>query len=786
MQVMCWPGLAMLVKTSISYALDMWTLSQMTHVPTCKSQQKQLLQAQQWRSVSRGSRLFLRDLYRPLQHRQGALRKARKTATLTDERQTKQILTNMAELDVNSHVRGVWRRTKSSCEELMKGRKLSMAEDGLKIVDLVDKFASRLSLGQPLPHPGCIGVGDKLADKEEVPLVVPVTPRFKVGDRVLRRASGEGAAGVVAQVLDDGVVEVRFSDGALTMESQMFRPTPAVQTTDAGEDVLTTLGPGDSFGEMSVIYNTRREATFRVRDAAEIYRISRKHLRKLYTSKDRGARVREYCALLDEVSTLTPMLISERWELACNAGGYVCFRPNEQILHQGKKREARQWYVIASGSCVVTRMENNAEQKLVELRRGGHFGERSLLRGTGITEVSISAGAEGAMCLTFDWEVAKVLLEETFRCGMESAGLNVDDDIRKWIRMKGSHDNRRNLPVCDAELNKLRCVSTLGQGGFATVFLVEDPAGERYALKRISKGHAKAQKVECHVRWERDLLSMVDSPFVVGLRKTFKDRENVYLLLDACLGGSLLSVLQRLPEVFLEDAPRGTSTAFYVSCIIAGLEHLHDRRIVYRDLKPENVLLDATGYAKLCDMGFARFCLGKAHTLGGTPDYLAPEMIDVPHTHDHSVDWWSLGCLTFELATGQTPFEDEGIADPHGRLLAIRRSQERGPAHFPFHCPRSMKAFINALLQRLPHRLGASGGAVEVRQHAWFADLGFDFDLLQRKEVTPPYMPACYEADDPPAVQNISRGPDMWVNEVHEEVFVPYEDCDGCRWYDNF
>eukprot|EP00971_Amphidinium_carterae_P078026 1543829-Amphidinium_carterae.1 len=174
-----------------------------------------------------------------------------------------------------------------------------------------------------------------------------------------------------------------------------------------------------------------------VRDDAEIYSISRKHLRTLYSRRDRGARSREYCALLDEVESLTPMLGSERWELACNASGYVNIRPDEKIISQGKRRENMLWYVIASGSVIVSRREPGAEDKrLVELRRGGHFGERSLLRATlhgtayPIPEVSIKAGPEGAMCLTFEWEAVRVLVEEVFRWGMESTGLNPDVDIR--------------------------------------------------------------------------------------------------------------------------------------------------------------------------------------------------------------------------------------------------------------------------------------------------------------------------------------------------------------------
>merc|ERR1740138_1995704 len=139
------------------------------------------------------------------------------------------------------------------------------------------------------------------------------------------------------------------------------------------------------------------------------------------------------------------------------------------------------------------------------------------------------------------------------------------------------------------------------------------------------------------------------------------------------------------------------SVAFYVACLTIGIEHLHERNIVHRDVKPENVLLDRTGYGKLCDMGFARFVLGKTNTLVGTPEYMAPEMIDFPHSHDMAVDWWALGVLTYELLTGQPPWEDEGIAEPCAKILAIRRSQARDDARFPFSCPHLARNFVGKL-----------------------------------------------------------------------------------------
>jgi len=575
---------------------------------------------------------------------------------------------------------------------------------------------------------------------------------FQVGDKVkLQPGEGDDSVGM-GQVTECGrdctgryFVKVAFPD-----QPNEWLVDPDMLCLAEESDVVAELGPGDSFGELSLIYNAYREATFTAVQDSEVYVISRRHFKAHFNRL--GHHFKDYCALLDEVPALWPLLQAERWELACNALGLFTFRPGQRIITQGLPRKSALWYIIFSGSCVVSASQTGADGKevtevLSELRRPGHFGERSLLRGgdVAVPEVTIDAGSDGLVCLAFEGQAIRVLLESLIRGGAFGDGAeallpNVNSltsaeyELAKFGRSRNRVHSLQEIPMA-----RLKKVCLLGSGGFANVYLMEDEVtNKRYAMKCLSKGHVEKHDAVRQVCWEREMLMLVESPFVIRLVRSYKDDEFLYMLLEAALGGSLYELMTQKPEVFCDDQPRGASSAFYAGCIIQALEHLHDRRIVYRDLKPENVMLDERGYGKLCDMGFARFVISKTNTLAGTPEYMAPEVIDFPHAHDTNCDWWSLGVLTYEMNAGHPPWDDEGIADLFGKLLAIRRSQEKGEPRYPFSCPALIRNFISKLLQKLPRRLGSRKGAKELREHVFFQKMGFDFQALKAQTLPPP------------------------------------------------
>ncbi|KAJ3007479.1 hypothetical protein HKX48_009104 [Thoreauomyces humboldtii] len=267
-----------------------------------------------------------------------------------------------------------------------------------------------------------------------------------------------------------------------------------------------------------------------------------------------------------------------------------------------------------------------------------------------------------------------------------------------------------------------------GTGTFGRVYLTRfKDTNQYYAMKVLKKVEVVRLKQVEHINSEKQILSQVNFPFIVNMLCTFQDEVNLYMLLEYVVGGELFSHLRRAGK-FSND-----QTRFYAAEIVVSIEHLHNLDIIYRDLKPENLLLDYQGHIKITDFGFAKKVEDRTWTLCGTPEYLAPEIIQ-SKGHGKPVDWWALGILIFEMLAGYPPFFDD---NPFGIYEKILSGRFVFPEGFDMHA----KDLIRKLLTSdRTKRLGnLKGGASDIRNHKWFK--GVDWDQLMRKNAPVPITP---------------------------------------------
>ena len=283
-------------------------------------------------------------------------------------------------------------------------------------------------------------------------------------------------------------------------------------------------------------------------------------------------------------------------------------------------------------------------------------------------------------------------------------------------------------------------LEVIGKGSYAKVLLVEQiQTGELFAMKVLKKENVEKRNAVQHVKNERHILSEIDHPFVIKFRGCFQDPTRLYFLLEYCPGGDLYSLLFKVRR-FNEF-----QTRFYAAQIVLALEHLHNQDIVYRDLKPENVLIDEKGYIRITDFGLSRTGVkdaSGARSICGTPEYLAPEIV-LRLEYGKAVDWWTLGSIIYEMLVGAPPFYVES------RPELFERIKFDNPK-FPSNLSQNARNLIECLLKKDPaKRLGTTS---KVRDHPWFEDV--NWDALLKMQYEAPFVP---KLTSPTDVQHFSQ-----------------------------
>ncbi|CAD8117871.1 unnamed protein product [Paramecium sonneborni] len=281
-------------------------------------------------------------------------------------------------------------------------------------------------------------------------------------------------------------------------------------------------------------------------------------------------------------------------------------------------------------------------------------------------------------------------------------------------------------------LRDFTLVKCIGVGGFSRVYLVRKrDNGKFYALKLIDKNFIMENQKEVIVQNERDIMVNMDNEFITPLHFAFETKYYIAFVLDYCAGGELFYHLRKLKRLSEENAKQ------YFVEICIGMAYLHSQNIVYRDIKPENILLDLNGHLLLSDFGLSKPNMSNedyAYSFCGSPEYMAPEML-LKNGHNYLVDCYCLGALLYELVTGLPPFYSHNTQEIYTSILSEQVS-------FPPHIQISdlLKDLICQLLEKNPQeRLGQSQGIIEILSHPWFNDINFE-DIANKKH-SPPYKP---------------------------------------------
>ncbi|XP_077447919.1 ribosomal protein S6 kinase beta-1-like isoform X1 [Stigmatopora argus] len=285
-------------------------------------------------------------------------------------------------------------------------------------------------------------------------------------------------------------------------------------------------------------------------------------------------------------------------------------------------------------------------------------------------------------------------------------------------------------------------LKVLGKGGYGKVFQVRkvsgSTSGKIFAMKVLKKAMiVRNAKDTAHTKAERNILEEVKHPFIVDLIYAFQTGGKLYLILEYLSGGELFMQLER-EGTFMED-----TACFYLAEISMALGHLHQKGIIYRDLKAENIMLNNNGHVKLTDFGLCKESIHDGtvtHTFCGTIEYMAPEIL-MRSGHNRAVDWWSLGALMYDMLTGAPPFTGENRKKTIDKILKCKLS-------LPPYLTQEARDLLKKLLKRSASmRLGAGpNDAREVQAHPFFRHT--NWEKLLARQVEPPFKPLLQSADD--------------------------------------
>ncbi|CAF1278087.1 unnamed protein product [Rotaria sordida] len=319
-----------------------------------------------------------------------------------------------------------------------------------------------------------------------------------------------------------------------------------------------------------------------------------------------------------------------------------------------------------------------------------------------------------------------------------SATLRKEKTVNVYLENAKAFVSR--IKQCRLNRNDFEKIKTIGRGGFGEVVVVKMKNTEQiFAMKIMNKSEMLKRADLACFREERDVLVFGDPQWITKLYYAFHDSENLYLLMEYYYGGDILTLLSKYDDEFSEDMTR-----FYIAETILAIDSLHKLGYIHRDIKPDNILIDGTGHIRLADFGS---CLRmradgtvQSNAPVGTPDYVSPEVLGAVNKGQgrfgSECDWWSLGCVMWEMLFGSPPFYAETLIGTYGQITA--RGQNKIPLSFPddIEVSNDAKDLLEKLLDSADNRLGKNGLG-DFKKHPFFKTI----DWNNLKQTQPPFIP---------------------------------------------
>ncbi|KAH8352916.1 hypothetical protein KR084_007284 [Drosophila pseudotakahashii] len=486
-----------------------------------------------------------------------------------------------------------------------------------------------------------------------------------------------------------------------------------------GGTLVATFGPATVFGELAILYNAPRQASIQAATDARVWKITRETFRAIMQIS--GSREREenlqflrsapFLQEFDQSLLLKVVDLLQR----------KFYETDRCIVREGEL--GNEFYIIRCGTVTIKKQDDQGQEQIVAKRkRGDYFGEQALLNAD-VRQASVYADAPGTEVLMLDRE-AFISYLGTIKQLREKPSSQRSDMGGRSSNKSLEFDNEYS----QVAISELKKIATLGCGAFGRVDLVAH-GQQALALKIIKKIEVVKQDQIEHVYNEKNvMIKCRHSPFIAQLYRTYRNDKYVYFLMEACMGGDVWTVMSKR-QYFDEKTAK-----FIAGCVVEAFDYLHSHNFIYRDLKPENLMLGTDGYCKLVDFGFAKFVRHneKTNTFAGTPEYVAPEII-LDRGHDRAVDYWALGILVYELLVGKTPFRGVNQIKIYQQILS-----GIDVIHMPSRIPKSAQHLVRHLCKQLPaERLGYQRkGIADIKRHSWFESL--DWQRLKLKQLPSP------------------------------------------------